>query len=99
MSEAIAATSSAPASTSYHPSETSASTSTFIESSSSLRDTRSDDEADQDDDDEEKLFAELDRELDMMEDEANFGHKDVDTVAGFDMAEFRERRMAELRQE
>ncbi len=37
-----------------------------------------------------------------MEDESNFhprGGDDTDTVAGFDMAEFRERRMEELRQE
>lgn len=58
-----------------------------------------------DDDDDEKLFAELDEELDMMEDESNYDgfsrnpHANSDTVASFDMAEFRERRMQEIRQE
>lgn len=83
---------------SYEPS------STFIESSSTYRRASSDGSGDEedDDDDDEKLFAELDRELDSMEDESNFhprGGDDTDTVAGFDMAEFRERRMEELRQE
>lgn len=78
------------------------SSSTFIESSSANhigrneRDSDHEDVEDQDDDDE-ALFAELDKELDMMEDEGNFNHGD--TVANFDMAEFRERRMEELRQE
>ncbi|PWY97588.1 thioredoxin-like protein, partial [Testicularia cyperi] len=92
------------------------SSSTFLESEpvySSSRRNRddSDDEQEDDDDDDEKLFAELDAELDMMEDESNFDFRREagglqaeerdgrDTVAGFDMAEFRERRMEELRQE
>lgn len=59
----------------------------------------------EEDDDDEKLFAELDEELDMMEDEPNYdgfsrsANGNDDTVASFDMAEFRERRMQEIRQE
>ncbi|CDU26051.1 related to PLP1-protein involved in actin and tubulin folding [Sporisorium scitamineum] len=85
--------------------ESVSSASTFIESSSayhvgkSERELSDHDEEDEEEDDEEKLFAELDRELDMMEDESNFGDHKGDTVASFDMAEFRERRMEELRQE
>lgn len=78
--------------------------STFIESSTAYQIGRSErnaasDDDDDDDNEDEKLFAELDKELDMMEDESNFNHEGEDTVAGFDMAEFRERRMEELRQE
>ena len=88
------------ASTSTGPSGSS----TFIESSTAYHagNTRYDDSDNEggDDDDDEKLFAELDAELDMMEDESSFGQKgDEDTVANFDMAEFRQRRMEELRQE
>ena len=77
---------------------------TFIESSSAYHIGRSERDSDREDDDDdedddEKLFAELDKELDMMEDESNFDHNTGDAVASFDMAEFRERRMEELRQE
>ncbi|ETS59605.1 hypothetical protein PaG_06529 [Moesziomyces aphidis] len=97
-SAAASAPAQSSSSSSYEPS------STFIESSSAYRHASSDGSGDEedDDDDDEKLFAELDRELDSMEDESNFhprGGDDTDTVAGFDMAEFRERRMEELRQE
>ncbi|KIS69593.1 uncharacterized protein UMAG_02128 [Mycosarcoma maydis] len=92
--------------TTYEPtaSNYTASTSTLIESSTTYHVDKSgrdldDDDDDNDEDDDEKLFAELDKELDMMEDESNFGHHGGDTVASFDMAEFRERRMEELRQE
>lgn len=74
---------------------------TFIESSSASHAGRSHsdyEDQEEDEDDDEALFAELDKELDMMEDESNFDHKG-DTIASFDMAEFRERRMEELRQE
>lgn len=82
--------------------------STFIESSTTYhtagarsdRDSDHEQDRDQDDDDDdEALFAELDKELDLMEDQGNFGHNGDSTVAGFDMAEFRERRMEELRSE
>ncbi|SPO27094.1 related to PLP1 - protein involved in actin and tubulin folding [Ustilago trichophora] len=78
--------------------------STFIETASAYHIGRNERDSDHgggedDEDDDEKVFAELDAELDMMEDEGNFGHDNGDTVAGFDMAEFRERRMEELRQE
>lgn len=103
MAEASASTSAAAAT--WEP-ESLASTSTFIESSSAYHAGRSGRSSDSDDenddgegDDDEKLFAELDKELDMMEDESNFDHRGGDTVASFDMAEFRERRMEELRQE
>lgn len=99
------------ASTSYHPAaadEVSLGSNTFIESSSAYHNGKgngtrndSDNEDDDDDDDDEKLFAELDKELDLMEDESNFDskHQGDDSVANFDMAEFRERRMEQLRQE
>ncbi|KAJ1035801.1 hypothetical protein NDA13_000460 [Ustilago tritici] len=76
--------------------------STFIESSSAYQAGRShshrEDQEDDGEDDDETIFAELDKELDMMEDKSNFNHNG-DLVADFDMAEFRERRMEELRQE
>ncbi len=100
------------ASTSYRPAtgdEVSSESSTFIESSSAYHNgkgngTRNDSDHEDDgddDDDDEKLFAELDKELDLMEDESNFDskHQGDDSVANFDMAEFRERRMEQLRQE
>lgn len=60
---------------------------------------------DDDEDDDEKLFAQLDEELDLMNDEYNYdgssatANGNSDTVASFDMAEFRERRMQEIKQE
>ncbi|GAC93056.1 hypothetical protein PHSY_000617 [Pseudozyma hubeiensis SY62] len=101
MAEASTSSATAEAGSASGVPEASASTSTFIESSSAYHAGRSGrgSDDDDDDDDDEKLFAELDEELDMMQDESNFGHGGGDTVASFDMAEFRERRMEELRQE
>nr|CDI53207.1 conserved hypothetical protein [Melanopsichium pennsylvanicum 4] len=83
---------------------------TFIESCTAYHPTGSrsehdsdyeqDKDEDRDDDDDEALFAELDKELDLMEDQANFDHQGGESsLVGFDMAEFRERRIEELRSE